>query len=76
MMNFNSLVNELNSVMDSIINDQKKNEKTMKSFYSQLKEEEINLHKKLKKESSKNSRKKLERKLDLVKQAFGSLQAA
>ncbi len=39
-MNFKKLVNELNSLMDSIINDHQKNEKTMKSFFTQLKEEE------------------------------------
>ncbi len=74
-MNYKKLVNELDSLMDLIKSEQKKNEKTVEYFFSQLTEEEKNIRKDLKNENNKTSRKKLKNKLGMVRQAFGTLEA-
>ncbi len=73
-MSYKKLVNDFNSIIDSIINDHLQYEKAKKAFFTQLKEEENNVRKKLKKINSKASRKKLKKKLGMVQQAYAYLE--
>lgn len=74
-MKYEKLINELNNVLGSAAKQSQKHHETLKFFLQQFKAEEQNLRKKLEKENSKTSRKKLKRELGTVKKAYELLGA-
>ena len=72
-MNSKKVVKQLNSSFDEASRCLTKRDKTLVSFLKEIKVEEKGLLKKLKKESQKSRKQKLEKKLRLVDSAYASL---
>jgi len=75
-MKSQKLVNELNDLLASAAKEREDHKKTLRTFFRQFKDEEQDIRKKLRIEDNKASRKKLKKKLGMVQEAYGILNAA
>ena len=69
-MKYEKLINELNDLLGLATERSHKHQEKLNLYLGQFKDEEQKLRKKLKNESSKASRGKLERELGVVKEAY------
>jgi len=69
-MKYQKLIKESTLILDSIVKQQRKRQKKIESYLEQVKVEEQNLRKQLKREKNKTQRKKLNKKLIMVKKAY------
>ena len=69
-MKYERLINELNDLLGSAAERSHKHQEKLNLYLGQFKAEEQKLRKKLKNESSKMGRGKLERELGMVKEAY------
>ena len=72
-MKYKKLVNELNNHLVLAGKEEHKHQKILKSYLKCIKTEEQDIRTKLENENDETSRRKLNKKLDLVKEAYGML---
>lgn len=72
-MKYKKLVNELNDNLALAGKERHKHQKVLKSYLKCIKTEEQDIRTKLENENDETSRRKLNNKLDLVKEAYGIL---
>ena len=72
-MKYKKLVNELNNHLALAGKEEHKHQKILKSYLECIKTEEQDIQTKLENENDETSRRKLNKKLDVVKEAYGML---